>query len=158
MAIDGLALAHLHANDAFDEAGDHAAVVEIHVHRIGASSFDFGPVIAVGAFETKNSDITLFCGTSFDGNNSGELLAGIFNHAVDPRSVIDNGFVFRLQAFGAFQLWRWGHIGLQRERQFIAGVEAFQQSIEATAQVGLADGLKRFLLDGVTPGAIDQLF
>ena len=84
LAIHGFGLADLHADDPFDEAGDHPAVFQVHIHRIGAAALDLAAVIAVGALEAEHSDVAVLGGTAFHRHDRCHLLAGVLKHRVDP--------------------------------------------------------------------------
>ena len=123
--------------------------------EIGTAPLDFAAVIAVGPLEPKHRDVTVLRGTIFHGNDRGHLLAGVLDHLVDTGGVVGDGFEFRLQPLRALQFRRRSDVGFKGEGEFLAGLKAFQQPIEATAQIGLADRLQGFLLNGVPPGAIN---
>ena len=72
-AVHGLAVANGHAHHAFHEAGDHAAVLEVHIHRVGTAAFDLAAVIAVGAFEAHHGDVTFFSLATLHWHHRGQL-------------------------------------------------------------------------------------
>ena len=155
LALHGFGLADLHADDPFDEAGDHPAVFQVHIHRIGTAAFDLAAVIAVGALEAEHSDVAVHGGTAFHRHDRGHLLAGILKHRVDPGGVVGDGFKFRLQSLGGFQLRRRGDVGFQGEGEFFAGLKALQQAVETTSQIRLTDRFQRCLLY-TSPSPRDQ--
>ena len=158
LAVDGFAVAHCHADHPFDEAGDHPAMLEVHIHGVGAATFDLRAVIAVGAFEPEHSDVALFRRAALDRHHRGQLLAGVLQHLVDFGGVVSHRFKAGFQPFGAFELGRGGNIRLEGDRDGFAGCEGIQQPFEATAEFRLADRFEGFLLDGIAPGAIHHGF
>ena len=133
-------------------------MLEVHIHGVGAATFDLRAVIAVCAPEPEHGDVALFCRAALDGDNRGQLLAGVLQHLVDFGGVVSHRFKAGFQPFGAFELGRGGNIRLESDRDRFAGCEGIQQSFEATAEFRLADRFQGFLLDGIAPGAIHHGF
>ena len=154
LALNGFLLTDSHSHDPFHEAGDHAAVFQLNVHGIGAAPFDGAAVIAVGAGEAHHSHIAIGSGTVFHWHQCGHLATGLFDHLVDLGGVVADALRFGFQAFGGFELGNRGDVGFQGDGQFLAGIERFEQGLEAVGEVGLAQGLDLFLVDGFTPHAI----
>ena len=75
IAGHGFAITNGHAHNAFNEARDHASILEVHIHRIGAAAFDFAAVVAVDAFKTHHGDVAFCSLAAFHRNHGGELTA-----------------------------------------------------------------------------------
>ena len=71
----GFAVTNGHTHNAFNKAGDHAAILEVHIHRFGAAALNFAAVVAVGAFKTNDSDISFCSLAALDRDHGGELTA-----------------------------------------------------------------------------------
>ena len=158
LAGHGLGVAHRHADHPFDEAGDHAALFQFHVHAFATAAADRAGVIVEGAAEVDHGHIAGQGAPALDRHQAGQLLAGLLNPFIDPGGVVADGFAGGHQPLGEFQAGGGFHIQLQDQGELLAGGKALQQGLETTGQFRLADGRDRFLGQGVAEHGIDQLF
>ena len=82
------AVAGFHADDPLDEAGNHAALLEFHLHALGAAADNRLAAVAVGAAEAHLGYVATGGCPALDGHQRRQLLAGLVEQLVDPGGVV----------------------------------------------------------------------
>ena len=152
------AVAGFQADDPLDEAGNHAALFEFHLHALGAAAHDRLAGVAVGAAEAHFGHIATGGGPALHGHQRCQLLAGLVQQLIDPGGVVVDRFRFGFEALGGLEAGAGFHIQLQGEAERVTRFEARQHHLKGLAQLGLADRLDLLLADGLAENAVHQIF
>ena len=158
LAVDGFAVAHRHADHALNEARDHAALLQLHLHGIAATAADRLVGVGVNAAEAEHRHVATGGRAALHRHQGGELLARLLDQLVHAGGVVGDRFGLGLEPLGGLEAGGGLDVELQGDRERAAGFEALQHGLKALAQLRPADGRHRLLLQGVAEGGIHQVF
>ena len=99
-AAHGAGLARGQAQDSLHEAGDHAALLQLHLHAVAAAALDRGTGVGEAAAEGDAGHVPAGGGAPLHGHQGGELAAGLFQQLIHPGRVVSHRLGLNLQPLG----------------------------------------------------------